>query len=200
MRTVAVLFAESQGVYATQPCVDLWTVERDARKYSGPFPVVAHPPCNRWINLACVNYARYGGEHNKPDNDGGCFEAALDSVRTFGGVLEHPADSRAFRHHAVPIPDGPGWQKTICNAFVCEVWQSAYGHRANKRTWLYYVGPTPHDLRWNRPRGTHQVAKDCSLPNQRPQLTSKEANATPLEFAREMLKLARLSVALGELA
>jgi hypothetical protein len=27
--------------------------------------------------MAAVNYARWGGEHNKPGNDGGCFTSAL---------------------------------------------------------------------------------------------------------------------------
>ena len=54
------------------PCsYTAWPIERDARKYEGVFPVVAHPPCQLWGAMAFVNYARWGGEHNKPFNEAG---------------------------------------------------------------------------------------------------------------------------------
>ena len=91
LRQVAALFVATGGSYFGLPGVDPWDVERDARKYRGPHPVVAHPPCQLWVNFAALNFKRYGGEHNRPGNDGGCFESALASVRRWGGVLEHPA-------------------------------------------------------------------------------------------------------------
>jgi hypothetical protein len=76
---------------------------------------------------------------------------------------------------------------------VCEVWQSAYGHRANKATWLYYCGTNPpFDLRWERPEGTHQIGfhdQRGKVAN-KPTLGKREANATPLEFRDELLRLA----------
>ena len=96
MIEVAALYVQEVGAYSGLPFVDMWPESRDARKYCGPYPVVAHPPCQRWGALAAVNYKRWGGDHNRPGNDGGCFAAALESVRRFGGVLEHPAKSRAF--------------------------------------------------------------------------------------------------------
>jgi hypothetical protein len=145
--------------------------------------------------LAFVNFARWGGEHNRPGNDGGCFAAAVDAVNEWGGVLEHPAGSRAFREHGLAVPQGSGWQGTLTGGYVCEVWQSAYGHRANKATWLYYVGRTPFDLRWNRPVGTHQVGFQDRRGKERnkPTLSKREANATPLEFRDELLRMARHS-------
>ncbi len=59
-RTVATLYVETGGVYYGIPGVDPWDEERDARLYDGPYPVVAHPPCSRWGQLANVNHARYG--------------------------------------------------------------------------------------------------------------------------------------------
>ena len=96
---VAALFVQKDGCYTNLDHVDAWPESRDARLYDGPFPVVAHPPCQLWGALAAVNYARWGGEHNRPGNDDGCFYSALQSVRRFGGVLEHPAKSRAFAAH-----------------------------------------------------------------------------------------------------
>ena len=192
---VAALFVQPDGCYAGVPGIDLWDAERDAREYGGPWPVVAHAPCQLWGNLACVNFARWGGEHNRPGNDGGCFAAAVDAVNEWGGVLEHPAGSRAFRRHGLAAPQGSGWQGTLTGGWVCEVWQSAYGHRANKATWLYYVGSPPFQLRWNRPVGTHQVGFQDRRGKERnkPTLSKREANATPIEFRDELIRLARHS-------
>ena len=193
---VAALYVEAGGVYWDMPGVDAWDVTRDARTYSGTLPVVAHPPCQLWGAMAAVNYTRWGGEHNKPGNDHGCFASALECVRTFGGVLEHPANSRAWAAHGLTAPRGIGWQLTIDGGWVCEVWQSAYGHRANKATWLYYIGVrAPLGLRWERPIGTHQIGyhdqrgRDANKPT----LNKREANATPLEFRDELIRLAMMA-------
>lgn len=191
---VAALFVQADGCYADLDDVDPWPESRDARLYEGPFPVVAHPPCQRWGAMAAVNFARWGGEHNRPGNDGGCFAAALDAVRTWGGVLEHPAATRAFAAHRLPKPKGAGWQRTTCGGWVCEVWQSAYGHRANKATWLYYHGTnTPHELRWERLKGTHQIGfyDQRGKASNKPTLSRREANATPVEFRDALISLAR---------
>lgn len=184
---IAALFVHKNGVYWNLPDVDAWDQERDARKYAGPHPVVAHPPCQLWVNLASVNFKRYGGEHNKPGNDNGCFASALQSVRTFGGVLEHPAYSNAWSTHGLMRPWGSGW-KGGPHEWVCEVWQSAYGHRARKRTWLLFVGPKPHDLNWARVAGTHQCGW---FDRKKSTLSKREASATPLAFRDELLSLAR---------
>ena len=188
----AALYVQTDGCYTGLPDVDAWPEHRDARLYAGPLPVVAHPPCQLWGAMAAVNYSRWGGEHNRPGNDGGCFAAALAAVRRWGGVLEHPAKSRAFAAYGLHVPRGYGWQRTLDGGWVCEVWQSAYGHRANKATWLYYCGAPPFGLRWGRPAGTHQIGfHDQRGPAaNKPTLGKREANATPLEFRDELLRLA----------
>lgn len=190
---VAALFVQPDGCYAGLPSVDLWPETRDARRYAGPLPVVAHPPCQLWGAMATVNYTRWGGEHNRPGNDGGCFASALDSVRRFGGVLEHPAKTKAWVAHGLAKPTAMGWQRTIDGGWVCEVWQSAYGHRANKATWLYYYGTnSPFELRWPRPKGTHQIGfyDQRGKAANKPTLSKKEASATPVEFRDELIRLA----------
>ena len=82
---VAALYVQTNGAYYGLPDVDPWDEARDARTYAGPYPVVAHPPCALWVNFAHLNFKRYGGAHNKPGNDDGCFAAALAAVRTWGG-------------------------------------------------------------------------------------------------------------------
>ena len=193
---IAALYVETGGVYFGMNGVDPWDKTRDARLYPGDSPVVAHPPCQLWGAMANVNYARWGGEHNKPGNDGGCFESALTAVRKFGGVLEHPAMTRAWSCHDITKPNRYGWKRCVSGGYVCEVWQSAYGHRANKATWLYYFGDyPPFDLRWNRPIGTHQIGGHDQRGKERnkPTLGKKEANATPIAFRDALISLARNS-------
>src|SRR6187402_2194998 len=186
----AALFVDPRGPYpeliGAESC---WDKARDARTYDGSAPVVAHPPCNLWTNLAFVNFARYGGEHNRPANDNGCFATAVAIVRANGGVLEHPAFSHAFKAHGLPRPSGVGWQGGP-REWVCEVWQSAYGHRATKRTWLFYCGGRPPlEARWERKRGTHQCGWFIATPGRRPTLAKRAASATPPEFAAYLVAL-----------
>jgi hypothetical protein len=188
---ISALFVQKNGVYFDKN-IDSWHEERDARKYNGNLPVIAHPPCQLWGNMAFVNYARWGGEHNKPFNDGGCFESALKNVNRCGGVLEHPAKTRAFAYYGIEKPNKIGWCN-FGNYWVCEVWQSAYGHRANKATWLYYVGnKPPFELNWERLKGTHQIGfqDQRGKSKNKPTLSKKEANATPLQFRDMLIRLA----------
>lgn len=148
---IAALFVEPRGVYAGLPDVELWPRERDARLYMGPHPVVAHPPCERWGRFWWAD----GSE--RPGNDDGCFASALDAVRTFGGVLEHPEGSQAWRAFDLPTAQLGAWARGICGGWSTTVAQSAYGHRAVKLTWLYYVGDAaPPALDWTvEPTGVY---------------------------------------------
>ena len=196
---IAALYVMEGGIYYGRGDVDPWDEARDARKYAGPWPVVAHPPCQLWGPFAPINFKRWGGEHNRPGNDGGCFRSALAAVRRFGGVLEHPLTSKAWAEFGIPKPWAIGWcplhsEEYEQRRWICEVWQSAYGHRANKRTMLYYCGEMPPpDLIWDRPKGTHQ----CGFHDQRgkarnkPTISGKAASATPTEFANLLLSIAR---------
>lgn len=149
---IAALYVETGGVYYGLPDVDPWDKDRDARNYAGPHPVVAHPPCERWGRF-------WHGSTRKPHqyklgDDGGCFEAALSAVNTYGGVLEHPAHSKAWDVFDLPKPhkDG-GWIRgRAWDSWVCHVEQGFYGHFSRKATWLYVHGreQMPRDLRWGR--------------------------------------------------
>jgi len=145
-RTVAALYVEPKGCYVGVPGVDPWDETRDARTYAGPHPVVAHPPCQRWGRF-------WHGSTRKPHqyklgDDGGCFVAAFIAVKQYGGVLEHPAHSRAFEAHNIMKPEpGRGWQFDPFNGvYVCHVEQGHYGHMSRKATWLIAAGVEFRDL------------------------------------------------------
>jgi hypothetical protein len=107
MITIAALFVQKNGAYYGLDGVDPWDEERDARTYAGPHPVVAHPDCGPWCQVAHVNQKRYG--HRVGDDDGQ-FEKALACVRGFGGVLEHPAQSYAWARFRLPPPRRGRWR------------------------------------------------------------------------------------------
>ena len=143
---VAALYVETDGAYVGVPGVDPWDEPRDARRYAGPHPVVAHPPCQRWGRF-------WHGSTRKPHqyklgDDGGCFVAALIAVKRYGGVLEHPAHSKAFDAYNIMKPEpGRGWQFDPFNGvYVCHVEQGHYGHMSRKATWLIAAGVQFRDL------------------------------------------------------
>jgi hypothetical protein len=159
---IAALFVERDGSYYGLPNVDPWDRDRDARQYPGKHPVVAHPPCERWGRF-------WHGAPCKPHqyslgDDAGCFIAALEAVRKFGGVVEHPAYSRAwYAHRLVWPPNDGGWVSGGLGdpGWVCHVEQGHYGHCARKATWLYAVGAALPRLRWGAaPQRLPQVALD----------------------------------------
>lgn len=198
MKTIAALYVQTGGSYYGLDGVDPWDEARDARLYYGPHPVVAHPPCSRWCQLAAVNQARYG---HAIGDDSGCFAAALASVRQWGGVLEHPAYTHAWPRFGLLRPVRGGWTRSEeVNAgvgWVCEVSQSAYGHPARKRTWLYYVGTsTPPSMLWGEPAGTHWCGNDGSKPGDpgwKPTLGKSAALKTPPAFRNLLISAARNS-------
>ena len=157
LMTVAALYVELGGCYFGVPGVDPWDESRDARTYSGPHPVVAHPPCQRWGRF-------WHGSTRKPHqyklgDDGGCFKAALDAAREWGGVIEHPADTNAWRVFGIPAPPRTGgWIDARFIGFeppawTCCVYQGHYGHPSGKATWLYVAGVAREDLpelKWGR--------------------------------------------------
>lgn len=201
---IAALFVATDGCYFGLPRVDPWDVMRDARDYRGPHSVVAHPPCERW--------GRYwsGGPsvkiRRRLGDDGGCFASALASIRKWGGVIEHPEASHAFRAFGLLIPPKTGgWCPVYANGerideWSCCVEQGHYGHPARKATWLYFVGPRPPNLIWGKSSGTrldegfHSKAErdTARASGVKPikRLSKAENIATPLPFRDLLLSLA----------
>lgn len=153
MQQIVALYVQTGGSYFNLEGVTPWDQEDDARMYGGPHPVVAHPPCQRWGKLWAGQplWIKRTGERKRKGDDEGCFKSALFDVRRFGGVLEHPWGSHAWKHFGLAVPPrAGGWIKADdCGGWTCCVEQGRYGHYARKPTLLYAVGVDPlPDLRW----------------------------------------------------
>lgn len=198
---IAALFVDPEGVYVGHPELDPWDEDRDARLYAGPHPVIAHPPCERWGRFA---EGSPSDKRFKLGDDGGCFESALRSVRTWGGVIEHPQGSHAWRTFGLPIPTGKWTPADAWGGRSCYVDQGAYGHKAKKPTWLYAVLPAFPPMDWTRVWGLARVGGDgfhSSRERARakatgrfkpfPQIPAGENHLTPPRFGEALMDLAR---------
>lgn len=199
---IAALFVATGGCYFGIEDVDPWDEKRDARLYAGPHRVVAHPPCERW--------GRYWSGGPSPTakrrlmgDDGGCFASAMASVRRFGGVLEHPEASHAWRQFGLCAPPRHGgWVNAdFFGGWTCCVEQGHYGHAARKATWLYAFGVELPTLKWGscgiRGRlddGFHSKAeRDRAVKTGSCQrLSKRQQTATPIAFRDLLIGMVRL--------
>lgn len=168
---VAALYVRSDSVYRSIG-VDCWDIGRDARRYSGPCPVVAHPPCRAWGRLR--GFA-------KPRADEKALGLrAVWQVRKFGGVLEHPASSLLFM-----AAGGcrPGTRADMFGGWIMPVMQQDFGHKAPKATWLYIVGCSPSDLPAYGLRLGLVGGRVASM-------GKAERERTPVDFARWLVDIA----------
>lgn len=199
MIAVAALYVDPRGVYSDIPGVEPWGLpDRDAREYAGPHPVVAHPPCASWGRYAKPHP---GSRARGPllGDDGGAFRAAFTDLFIYGGVLEHPRDSKAWAAFGIPKPPTAGWAPTSIygahwmRGWVCCVDQGHYGHAARKSTWLLFVGrEPPPDLVWG-PSSPPPIGSGARRGNLE-SLSKKQRAATPRPFADLLISLARLSL------
>lgn len=195
MKPVAVLFARADSVYKTLPGTDVWDIERDARRWPGGAPVVAHPPCRSWSVLKHFAKPRQDERDLAP--------WAVEQVRCWGGVLEHPKGSALWQHCNLPAPGERdkfgGWTKP-----VMQMW---WGHRAEKPTLLYIVGLEPRNLPdiplvlGDAPRVLFNKRRLRSgMPGFRTECTREEREHTPPALAEWLVDLARRTQVLQEVA
>jgi hypothetical protein len=201
---IAALYVDGAGCYANLPGVDVWDIARDARRYQGPWPVVAHPPCQRWGRFSEGGPSAPGTQ--KTGDDGGCFEAALVNIRKWGGVIEHPAHSKAWAWFDLDEPPTiGGWRRVAPWEWTCHVEQGHYGHFSRKPTWLYLVSRDPpapliwgvcESLKGPDPRAVARVGYEAARRQGRmAQIGGKDKTrireATPPAFRDALLALAR---------
>lgn len=87
MSEVAALYVlERSSPYRLIDGVDLWPPSRDARAYPGDWPVVTHADCGPY-SLKWHRSCKKGPEA------AALAPLAVEQVRTWGGIFEHPAES-----------------------------------------------------------------------------------------------------------
>lgn len=205
-REIAALFVDvKKGPYARMKGVDAWGVRRDAMKYQGSAPVIAHPPCGPWGRF----WWRYTGRE-------GTAQAAIRAVRVIrrnGGVLEHPAGSnlwddanryaasvgRSMQQGVGKVRDRglfdlprPGDPPDRWGGYTIKVDQVDWGHPTRKPTWLYIVGVPRHQLPPRPPPGTptHEVTTKGAARGSLPELRKSLRHITPPKFAAWLREIA----------
>jgi hypothetical protein len=183
-QAVAVLFARQDSIYKQMPGTDVWDIERDARKWDGGSSLVAHPPCRAWASLRHCAKPR--------DGEKDLALLAIQHIRRWGGVLEHPQLSTLWKVAGLPEPG----RRDEFNGWTLIVDQQWWGHRARKRTRLYIVGCEPASIP-TMPlvlgEATHTVGlwSGRDKARARPSISKPEYEATPPEFAGWLVELAR---------
>lgn len=186
MSSVVVLFARADSIYKTMPDCDVWDIERDALKWQGGAPIVAHPPCRAWGALSHMANPRPGERE--------LAMWAVDRIREYGGVLEHPRASRLWPEYNLPKPG----LRDEFGGFSILIHQSWFGHKAEKQTLLYIAGCEPENLpTWSMSLvppthviGAHRFPK--GHPQYRPEVTKAEREHTPTSLAKWLVEVAKL--------
>ena len=183
--TVAVLFARADSIYKAMPGTDVWDMERDARRWPGGCPVVAHPPCRAWGRLSHMAKPR-------PDEKE-LARWAVRNIRKFGGVLEHPSGSKLWVDMHLPAPGA----RDEFGGWTLPIHQHWFGHKAQKSTLLYICGCNPGDeppIPLVLGRAEYVVASSLHRGKReswaRPEIPDAEREATPPQFAAWLVELA----------
>lgn len=183
-RPVAALYCREDSNYLALPGVDVWDKLRDARRWPGGSPLVAHPPCRAWGRLRLFAHPEPGERE--------LALRAVKQVQRCGGVLEHPRGSLLWSEAGLPAPG----QRDDYGGWTLPIHQHWWGHRAEKATLLYVVGCEPADIPQmpmllGEPTHVVQSRKrhDC-----RPHITKAEREHTPPNLAEWLVELARRCV------
>lgn len=170
---VAALFVRSDSCYF-ELGADCWDKQRDARSYTGPGPVIAHPPCRGWGRL------RHWAKPRPDEKALALF--AVDTVRRCGGVLEHPHGSTLWHAKQLPLP---GHGPDAWGGWTLLVDQGWWGHAAPKPTYLYIVGCTREDIGELPVQLRRAAGRTMSL-------SPADRERTPPLFAQFLLRVASM--------
>lgn len=170
---VVALYIDENGIYPS--LTDSYGVTKDARVYNGPWPIVAHPPCGQWGRLRAFCKA------NAAEKE--CAVRAVQQLREWGGVLEHPEGSSLWQTVGLPKPKH-GQIVIVGKEMVLSVDQCDWGHPARKRTWLYVYGFKGNLTFPPKRQPTHSIRGNL------PEMKKGDRHLTPPDFAIWLLSVA----------
>lgn len=163
--SVPVLFTRKTSPYLALGC-DCYDADRDALTWQGGRPAIFHPPCRAWGQLSHMAKPRPGERE--------LALWAIQKVRAFGGVLEHPINSRLWRE-----ADCLSWGvRDRFGGVLVPLYQSSFGHRAPKASCLYFVLDAVPSI--PEPRATVTTVE---------RMCRAEREATPPELAAWLVDL-----------
>ena len=179
---VSALFVRKDSIYK-ELGVDCWDMERNALNWPGGNPVIAHPPCRAWGQLSHMAKPRIG------EKELAFF--AIDMIRKYGGVVEHPRASRLWPEY-LPTPG----QVDKFGGYSISVDQFCWGHKAKKSTLLYIVGCPIRELpampmRFDAIQYTvSSKIKKKSGRRILKEIPKSEREKTPIDFAKWLIEVA----------
>lgn len=179
-RPITVLCAARSSVYQSFPGVTIYTRTKDAWNANCPGPVVAHPPCRCWSRAWALSSLTIFDRVSEMLLGMECVRLTLKH----GGVLEQPAHSRLWAAANLPVP---GEHFPNLPVWSLAVDQAEFGHRTSKPTWLLFAGIHPGQVLFDEWRLAQMHTR------RQARLTPGQRSATPLPFARFLLRSASFS-------
>lgn len=131
---VPVLFVHQKSNYKKDNDFDCYDEKRNALNFKSKIPAIYHPPCRKFSRLRGLSCA--------PDSEKELAYWAIDNVRKYGGIVEHPHDSKLWKDKNVIKP---GTYDEFGGFTIC-IDQSWFGYYTEKRTLLYIVGCKMKDI------------------------------------------------------
>ena len=183
---ITVLFAREDSIYKLMPECDVWDKNRDALNWRGGNSVIAHPPCRLWGRLRTFANVVPGEKE--------LAIWAVEQIRRWGGVLEHPYGSQLWNHCGLARPGRP---RDMYGGWTLAMPQFWLGHKAEKATWFYIVGCEPDEVPqvpmiFREPEYVVQTRKRI---NYRPHIPKADRDRTPFEAARWLIHIASTATA-----
>lgn len=189
---ITVLFCRSDSIYKKLGC-DVYDLDRNAKTYAGLNAVIAHPPCRSWGDLYKLAKPLPGEKELAP--------WAIEVLRRNGGVLEHPKKSKLWAHVGCSEPG----HIDEFGGFLLPINQFCFGHRAEKKTYLYIVGLRPAELP-ALPIRLGEASHVVTQPGRRkksprkkkgdigwrPEISKAEREHTPAELAKWLIEVVNL--------
>lgn len=168
---ITILFTQTHSIYKSL-VEDTYDKERNALNWKGGNTCIAHPPCRAWGN--------YSHKAKPEPGEKELSIWAIQQVRQWGGILEHPKSSKLFKQ-LLPQPG----KQDLYGGWTLSIDQHWFGHPAKKPTYLYIVGIEPKQI----------PAYPISLnrwSNTIEKMSRHQREHTPLKLAKYLINIAEL--------